>query len=183
MIDTPQILGIGAAGALWAVSAILPVVAAIWDSYREDPKVGVAQHLNRLRAQEKLRLQARLRTEELALNRRQEQQHALASNLLEISEGVKSGRLSGAQVGVEGGGLPAWQRPMVEAVASKIGIDPKTLVAKFDPAQSNIYIPKSRRGSLPRPSKSDLLRRLSGESTSPPDDGAPAQLDPNKGFM
>lgn len=136
--------------ALIAISTVVGLGAQFYGLYRADPRKKAADYINAMRAREESQAAIVQGAQRKSFERFRKIKGQQAQDILEATEGVSSGRISGAQAGAAGGGLPHYQLPMVEMVAAKLGVDPQDLIARFDPRRSNIYIPASRRGAFPR---------------------------------
>lgn len=161
-------------GVLYGTTIVVDVLAQIYAAYREKPDQKLAQHL---RAAKIGAVQRKVR--EAEGEERIEQQYAdlrrqRLQDLVGMKEGLDTGVVSPAQLGIKGGGLAARDMPMVNAVAARLGMDPQDLVARFDPSRSNMYVPESRRGNRPR-----VPLKQAVQDAQPP---GPAQLDPTLGF-
>lgn len=154
--------------AILAISAVVTLGSQLYGLYKQDPRKKVADYINAMRAREESRAAIMQGAERKSYEMFRKVKGRMAQDVLEASEGLSSGRITGAQAGAVGGGLPHYQLPMVEMVAAKLGVSPDDLVARFDPRRSNIYIPASRRGAFPRT-----------PPTAPTDAGPSMMVSPN----
>ena len=161
--------------AIYAVSAVTGILLTIYNSRRERPDVTIAEHLRALHTEQAMHAGRELRLEEKVRGEFAAERAGRLRDLVGTKQGLDTGTTSGAELGIEGGGMSARDMPMVNIMAARLGMDPKDLAARFDPTRSNIYVPASRRGESPRP--------LSPQAT--PAAGAPqgpAQMNPMAGF-
>lgn len=160
---------------IYGVSAITGILLTIYDSWREHPDVKMAEHLRVLQVEEAMRAGRTLGLEEKVRGEFAALRAGRLRDLVGTKQSLDTGVTSGAELGIEGGGMSADDMPMVNIMAARLGMDPKDLAARFDPTRSNIYVPASRRGESPRP----LPTQVAQAGSAPQ---GPAQMNPMSGF-
>lgn len=161
--------------AIYAASAVTGILLTIYNSWRERPDVKMADHLRALHTEQAMHAGRALRLEEQVRGEFANERAGRLRDLVGTKQGLDTGTTSGAELGIEGGGMSSRDMPMVAIMAARLGMDPKDLAARFDPTRSNIYVPASRRGESPRP----LPTQVAQPGSSPK---GPAQMNPMAGF-
>jgi hypothetical protein len=163
-------------GIILGASAVLSALTAVWNAYRKHPDQEMAEHLRTAQLEAVKRASNKMDLEQRVHERFAQERSTGLRKLVETKQGLDEGWISPAEQGIPGGGLAARDLPMVNLMAAQLGMDPADLVARFDPARSNLFVPEDRRGNTPPRPLSSLLPKPPTEMMGP------AQMNPQGGF-
>lgn len=155
------------AGIIYGATAAVDILSRIYNAWREHPDQTMAQNLRAAKLAEVQSKIAEVGLEEKVRGRFADMRSQRLRDLVGMKEGLDTGTISPAELGIEGGGLAARDMPMIRGVAARLGMDPQDLVARFDPTRSNMYVPQSRRGNAPRPSAKQIAAPGAVQDTGP----------------
>jgi len=165
--------------AIWASSAVVGVMMEIYQAWRENPNIKMAEHLRALQVEEVQRKSLEMTAEENVRGRHARLRAQRLSDLTNLKHGMDIGTIDVTWSGTPGGDAEQRDLPMLQIVAARLGMDPQDLIARYDPTRSNSYVPAQRRGNLPRPTPKQLAQ---ADAFSAPPPTGPAQLNPMTGF-
>lgn len=160
---------------LFGSLAIAGVLNMIYNVWRSHPNEDMAKYLKAVQL-ESVYTKARQQAGQEAMYEKLDRTNTrVQQDFLSQAQGVKQGWISPVAAGIAGGGIGKKDMPLVRAMAARMGMDPEDLVARFDPQQSNIWLPENERGAGIPPSAKQLAKVAAGPVT-------PAQLTPEGGF-
>jgi hypothetical protein len=163
---------------IWRIAALVGTGTYLYGILRNHPDQDMASALRASQIEEVQRKQRELGLLQEGYDERSKGRKRMMGEAVRKKQGLQEGWISPVELGIEGGGYAARDMPLIQAMAARMGVDPQDLVAKFDPARSNAYVPSDRRGFAPRPTAKQLAQADAATATPT----GPAQMNPMVGF-